>query len=507
LACSGGVTIADAVLVSLQSHTEVLETLDRNLAWNWEKTVEENIQDDARIYIASVSPQTRASVAAALRITNSQAEGLIERLLCGEDGIKAGGAKRSGFAWTVDISYAREACLVLTAEEVLSSLKPSQTKSIGNETSEPKKPILASSCPGWICYAEKTHPHILPHLSRLKSPQALMGTMLKTTLAKKLGIPPNRIWHLAIMPCFDKKLEASREELTDLTWTEADGSGRKGVRDVDCVVTTAEIFKLAEFRGIDVINLLLTPSRPFSRPHFPDPVVARFLSIQDQRRKTKGQLPAAATSGGYLYSTMETIKNMHAGSRIEIERGRNADVVEYRLIDEVGKTILKGARYYGFRNIQNLVTRLKPAKASRLPGARAPVVRKKGTADDYAFIEVMACPGGCTNGGGQIKASEVSSLSPQLTSTSALNSREWLVKVDEAYFSADSDDSDLSDVDCQSNQTRVQSMLEHWTNSTGIPLDQLVQTTYRAVESDVGKDKSKDMERVISLAGKIGGGW
>jgi len=223
------------------------------------------------------------------------------------------------------------------------------------------------------------------------------------------------------------------------------------------------------------------------------------------------------------------------------------DVVEHTLISLTHEPLLKCARFYGFRNIQNLVRKLKPVRGSRLPGAAASVRRKEGInrkqyggGNDYAYVEVMACPGGCTNGGGQIKADEAIAL--QKTCKAAdedkrdmgdardgivSTQREWLKRVDSAYFSAASDsDSPGQDADFDmhdpgpdpslgpqaSSQTAVHDFLAYWSAYTSIPLDKLVYTSYRNVESDVGKSRSGsnglgDMERVATLAGSIGGGW
>lgn len=213
LACSGCVTSAEAVLVSLQSHSELLSVLDgapglRVIRRDDGFGVEGLENPDSKLFVASVSPQTRASLAAVAGrdVSERDAGRMISQLLMGSDGLRAGGKWNNGFTWVVDTNTAREACLVLGAEEALS------------DKGKVAKPILTSSCPGWVCYAEKTHPHVLPYISKVKSPQALMGTLLKTTLSRTLGISPDRIWHLAVMPCFDKKLEASREELTDAVW-------------------------------------------------------------------------------------------------------------------------------------------------------------------------------------------------------------------------------------------------------------------------------------------------
>ncbi|KAI9844406.1 MAG: Cytosolic Fe-S cluster assembly factor nar1 [Sclerophora amabilis] len=570
LACSGCVTSAEAVLVSLQSQTEVLNALDSRPSVEpqvLQRTIDGCTQtgeidelNAGTIFIASVSPQTRASVAATYGITEREAGHLIEQLLSGPQGIKQGGDNQSGFTWVVDTNVAREACLVLGAEEVIDTPSEGIGAKIlrkGDNASlvDSKKPILTSACPGWVCYAEKTHPHVLPHLSRLKSPQALLGTLLKTSLSKTLGVSPDKIWHLAIMPCFDKKLEASRQELTDLFW-EPDQQSGKGVRDVDCVITTRELPLLAEARGISLPNLPHKALPKSSWPRFPDPVLDRFLFPRSQpldrrRNPRNGRDPAGGTSGGYLYHILRTLQTQHPGSKIIASRGRNADVVEYTLAqpDTTKTPIFKAARYYGFRNIQNLVRRLKPPKVSRLPGGR-PVgaSRRPGgpiatSSSEYAYVEVMACPGGCTNGGAQMRIEDALAVangdvagSDNLSQTSkpGLPERKaWLSQVDEAYFSADGSDSDpeskgdladnnginrmnemFTDSDGDEfisgiNATYVHRVLDHWSDLTSIDLSKLAYTSFREVESDVGKSKDLkgDTERVVELAGRIGGGW
>jgi len=521
LACSGCVTSAEAVLVSLQSHSEVLGALDEGPALRLRDGGAEG-RGQGRIYVASVSPQSRASIAAAFGVAERTAGYMIEQLLAGPQGLRSAGKHGNGFQWVVDTNMAREACLVLGAEEVMSALEG------GNQ--DPRKPILTSSCPGWICYAEKTHPHILPHLSRLKSPQALIGTLLKTTLSKKLGISPDRIWHVAVMPCFDKKLEASREELTDVHW---DGEGsaqkKKGVRDVDCVITSKELLMLAESRGIDFAALPRGPVVP-APSAFPDSVLNAFLFPPSASAHSNGDR-AAGTSGGNLYYILQSFASHHPGSTIQTTRGRNADVVEYSVVSSSGESLFKSARYYGFRNIQNLVRKLKPARPSRMPGAR-PVgaVRKpagKAGGSEYAYVEVMACPGGCTNGGGQIRVDDpiVAQRLGHEAQPGPQGQKEWLAMVDEAYFSGSETDTSKSNgvtgggsngqitVDDQPDTvygispSRIKDTLAHWAEITQLPLDQLAYTSYRAVISDVGKSKVSETERVATLAGKIGGGW
>jgi iron only hydrogenase large subunit-like protein len=558
LACSGCVTSAEAVLVSLQSHIEVLSTLERfgSLKPPWLDSNGAGVNGvahggeevEGKIFVASVSPQVRASLAAVYQCSEQQAGNMINQFLSGPDGLAAGGAHNSHFLWTLDTNILRDAGLVLAAEEMVSVLE---------EKSEIKKPILTSACPGWICYAEKTHPYILPHLSRLKSPQALAGTLLKSILARKYGVKPEQVWHLAIMPCFDKKLEASRSELTSNIW-DAASKGAEPVRDVDCVITARELLTMAEARGLNFGNMSRHPLSRKQRTPFPDATLDRFLFPSPRRRTHLQKDKAAGTSGGYLWHVLQRFQARNPGSRIKTERGRNADVVEYSVVrhnPSTGKEepLFKAARFYGFRNIQNLVRRLKPKAQSKLlaaaaarggarkPGALAVNGVGAGTTE-YSYVEVMACPGGCTNGGGQVRVGEVERIR---SGDDAMGEggpvkggpneqRAWLGSVDEAYFSASSPEvsaEEESDDEMETNgytngdgmdidetvvdivdgisRTKILDVLRHWSEITDVERDELVFTTYREVESDVGKEKKKvsDVERVAGLASTLGGGW
>jgi iron only hydrogenase large subunit-like protein len=334
-----------------------------------------------------------------------------------------------------------------------------------------------------------------------------MGTLLKTTLSRRLGISPDRIWHVAVMPCFDKKLEASREELTDTVW---DGSGARGVRDVDSVITSKELLMLADSRRVDFAKLPRTPLP--SRVRFPDTQIDSFL-FRSSKRQGNG-LPESGTSGGNLYYTLQYIASQHKGAKVDTVRGRNADVLEYSVTAASGEVLFKAARYYGFRNIQNLVRKLKPAKASRMPGGKPIGSSRRQTGPDFSYVEVMACPGGCTNGGGQIKVDDpiISGRWPSDVNVGPQQQKEWLGQVDEAYFSGDESDGevivleDREDMVGGISPSYIKDTLAHWTTVTGIDLDRLVKTSYRAVVSDVGK-KVNETERVIEIASKIGGGW
>lgn len=555
------------MLVSLQSHTEVLTTLDtyRPLRAPWlahngtNGVVNDNKSNgvangingqhsEEKLFVASVSPQARASLAAVFNTSETEAGNMITQLLSGVSGLKSGGHHGSAFTWVIDTNSVREACLVAAANEVTNALAPDPVNSTVRPGSDgaidttPKQPILTSACPGWICYAEKTHPYVLPHLSRLKSPQALTGTLVKSVLSQRYNISPSQIWHLAIMPCFDKKLEASRSELTSAAWLPNYDPSQEKVRDVDCVITARELLYLAAARGINLAGLSRTPLSSNERIPFPDPKLDAFLFPSARR---KNQTPVAGSSGGYLHHILQTYQARNPGSTISVSRGRNADVVEYSVV-QGSETIIRAARFYGFRNIQNLVRRLKPAKASRLPGGKTGVSRRPGGAGaaagegvkDYAYVEVMACPGGCTNGGGQIKVGEVeevrvyeglqqAAIDSPAPKPGPKEQKEWLARVDEAYFSGSDAEDESIDKDGDSqmqdgsingssdeidivdgiSRTKIKSVLYHWSDLTGVDMQKLIYTSYIKVESDVGKKKQSDMERVAGLAVSVGGGW
>lgn len=118
--------------------------------------------------------------------------------------------------------------------------------------------MLTSSCPGWICYAEKTHGDlIIPHLSTTKSPQQVTGTLVKDTAAKLFNKTADKCYHVAIMPCYDKKLEASRQDFIDAEFE---------ARDVDLVLTASEVQVMLEEEELtlqDVLNTENPPSNQF----------------------------------------------------------------------------------------------------------------------------------------------------------------------------------------------------------------------------------------------------
>lgn len=350
LACSGCVTTAEAVLLEAQSGA----ALDSALG------------DERLFVVVSLSPQSMASLARARGI---DADACTRRV--------AAALKRAGAGAVLSTSGPREVALAEAAAEFVARYRAREASRSGlgeligakRTNPSPSLPMLCSACPGWICYAEKSHgEYVLPFLSSVKSPQAVAGTLIKRLLAPpRRGDDPRVLFHCSVMPCYDKKLEASRVELRG---TEEEGAA--GAPETDCVVATSELAALLDGWGADVADCE-APEAPLDAP---GPGLAASL------RNVRGG------SGGHLEHVFRSAARELFGAevppqRLETVRGRNADVAEVRLCVG-GEVKLRFAYVYGFRNIQGL-----------LRGIRLKTCH-------YDYVEVMACPSGCLNGGGQM---------------------------------------------------------------------------------------------------------
>ncbi|XP_062999172.1 cytosolic iron-sulfur assembly component 3 [Elgaria multicarinata webbii] len=337
LACSGCITSAESVLITQQSHEE----LSRVLAAN-------KISGSApkKLVVVSVSPQSRASLAARFKLTPLETAKKLTAFF-----------KRLGVHFVFDTTFSRNFSLLESQREFVQRFR---------RQAEDKKalPMLAAACPGWICYAEKTHgSFIIPYLSTAKSPQQVMGSLVKGHFAQQQHVTPDQIYHVTVMPCYDKKLEASRPDFF---------IQEHETREVDCVITTGEVLKLLDQEGLSLSEVA------------PAPLDGMFNSLSEEQLVGH----SGGGSGGYLEHIYKYAAKELFGIQVEelqYKTLKNKDFQEVTL-EKDGKTVLHFALAYGFRNIQNLVQKL---KRGRLP---------------YHYIEVMACPSGCLNGGGQIKA-------------------------------------------------------------------------------------------------------
>ncbi|XP_062214592.1 protein NAR1-like isoform X1 [Phragmites australis] len=337
LACSGCITSAETVMLEKQNLSDFITRINSNKA-----------------VIVSVSPQSRASLAAFFGLTQSQVLRKLTALF-----------KSMGVKAIYDTSSSRDLSLIEACNEFVSRYQKNQSSS-GKEGGT-NLPMLSSACPGWICYAEKTlGSYILPYISSVKSPQQAIGAAIKHHMVEKLGLKPYDVYHVTVMPCYDKKLEAVRDDFIFSV-------DNKEVPEVDSVLTTGEVLDLIQSKSVD-FKILEESS------------LDRLLTNVDEEGHLYG---VSGGSGGYAETVFRHAARVLYKSEIEgpldFRILRNSDLRELTLEQVEGKPVLKFALCYGFRNLQNIVRKIKMGKC------------------EYHFIEVMACPSGCLNGGGQIK--------------------------------------------------------------------------------------------------------
>lgn len=334
LACSGCITSAESVLITLQSHTEVLNFLEAN----------SSSSESYKIPVISIAPQSLASLAASLShssptpITPRQVQRRVE-LFC---------KNVLGFAHVFDTTFARH----LALREHVAEFEERRLKDqAGGEDAVGQLPMLASACPGWICYAEKAHSEMLPFIATTKSPQQVMGTLVKEWMGAKWGKLPQDVYHVSVMPCYDKKLEASRQDFYNETYS---------TRDVDCVITTGELELMMREKEWNL-------SLPRELDDAPWQSSSSSFDLPELLQHP------GSSSGSYLQSI---VSHLTASSSIPLQLSvktlRNADYEEH-VLTEVGSgnVVFKGAKCYGFRNLQNVVRKVGRERGVRVGSGAA----------------------------------------------------------------------------------------------------------------------------------------
>ncbi len=249
----------------------------------------------------------------------------------------------------LDTNFGADVVIMEEGTELLGRLK------------ENNRPTFTSCCPAWINFAEKHYPEILPLLSSTRSPQAVMGKIAKTYLAEKRGIDPRTMRMISIMPCTAKKEEAARPDL-----------GENGVPDVDIVLTMREFARLLRREGIDL--QLLEPSV------YDDPLMSEY----------SGAGAIFGTTGGVMEAAVRTMYYVVNGKELE-----HIEVSQLRGFENVRSAHVNLGGEYG---------QIKVAMCHGLKGTRQLVEAVLDGTADFDFIEIMACPGGCVDGGGTLKS-------------------------------------------------------------------------------------------------------
>jgi iron-only hydrogenase group A len=260
------------------------------------------------------------------------------------NGIMNAALRKIGFNAVFDTTFTADLTIMEEAAELVDRVK---NKGV--------LPMITSCCPAWIKFAEEFYPEFIPNLSSCKSPQQMMGALIKTYWAEKKELEAADIYSVSIMPCTAKKFEAQREEMTN-----------KGITDVDAVLTTREIAQLIRMYGIDMTN-----------------IAAETTDSPLGYRSSAGKLFGA--SGGVMEAALRTGYYLLTGK----------ELMQFKIDALRGFEGCKEAQV----NIDGL--ELKVAVVNGLANARKLLDSIKKGEKEFHFIEVMACPGGCINGGGQ----------------------------------------------------------------------------------------------------------
>lgn len=325
-------------------------------------------------------------------------------------------------------------------------------------------PMLSSACPGifklnegWICYAEKTHGQVLPLIDSTKSPQQIMGCLIKYYIGNQLGLSPEKIYHVAVMPCFDKKLEASRNDFySDIYRT----------RDVDCVITTGELEHMLIDQNINIRTCPEISSAnmyPIANFSF-NPLESSSMIYRSEGSSSGGFLSyilrfAAYHIHGITLSPDDVTFGTHG---VSILVGRNSDFTEILFTPpNSNQATLKFAYCYGFKNLQTVIRKIKPK-------AGGPRRAKSETITKYDFIEVMACPSGCINGGGQLKPEE-----KEIGTNS-----DWILQAQKSFF----ENAELRTPD---SNPAVELLYQKWLGNDEAKIQTMLHTQYRAVDSSL----------------------
>ncbi len=252
--------------------------------------------------------------------------------------------RRLGFERVFETSFSADLTVMEEASELAHRIRTGG-----------RLPLLTSCSPGWIKYVEEFHPDFVGNLSSCKSPQQMLGALIKSFYAEREGLDPTRIFSVAVMPCTAKKFEAGRVEL-----------GRDGLPDIDAVLTTRELARIIRLRSLDIERLAPeTADTPFGE------------------RSSAGKLFGA--TGGVMEAAVRTAHFMLTGAELpdlKLKAVRGLDGVKQATV-RIGDLDVNVAVVSGLANAGRLLDQI---RADR---------------HNLHFVEVMTCPGGCIAGGGQ----------------------------------------------------------------------------------------------------------
>ncbi len=300
--------------------------------------------DTAKVLEAINDPEKYVVVhtAPSIRVTLGECFGM--HIGTNVQGKMVAALRRLGFDKVFDTNFGADLTIVEEANEFLGRVKNGGVL-----------PMITSCSPGWIKYCEHYYPDMLDHLSTCKSPQQMSGAIIKTWYAEKMGLDPKDIVVVGIMPCTAKKFETKRDD-----------QAASGYPDVDYSLTTRELARMIESAGIYFKHL---PDEEFDNP------------LGD----STGAAVIFGATGGVMEAALRTAVEKLSGEEL-----KSLDFTEVRGTDGI-----KEASY----TVNGM--EIKVCVVSGLANANKIMEKVKNGTADYHFIEIMGCPGGCVNGGGQ----------------------------------------------------------------------------------------------------------
>ena len=303
-------------------------------------TEKSNVEE---VWTAINNPDKKVMVFTAPSIRATLGESFDMPIGSNVEGKMVAAIRRLGVDGVFNMDVTADLTIMEEATELLERIKNNDTM-----------PMFTSCCPGWIKFVEHYYPDFIPNLSTCKSPQQMCGAVLKSYYAQKIGVDPKDLYVVSIIPCTAKKFECTREEERTFAFD-----------DVDASLTTRELAKMIKAAGV------------------------KFTELDDEKFDDPFEIASGAgaifgATGGVMEAALRTAADVLAGKNDKI------DFKEVR-----GAAGIKEAKYtLGGKE-------LKVAIVSGLANARTLLDSIKAGKKKYDFIEVMACPGGCINGGGQ----------------------------------------------------------------------------------------------------------
>ena len=298
------------------------------------------IANPNRVTVAQIAPAVRAGWGDALGLTEKQAS--VKKI--------AAALRYMGFDYVFDTSFSADLTIMEEGSELIERLK---AKGDGKT----KLPMFTSCCPGWVRFVRSQYPDMVQNLSSAKSPQQMFGAVIKQYWARKMGIEPSEVFSVSVMPCTAKKAE---QEIPGINAYELG-------RDVDAVLTTRELVRMIRSDKIDVKKL----------------------------KETELDSPMGTETGsGVIFGATGGVMESALRSAYFLVTGKNPDPDAFREIRGVAE---------GWKEAKFMLgdVELHIAVASGLGNARKLIEAIRAGQVEYDFVEIMACPGGCSGGGGQ----------------------------------------------------------------------------------------------------------